>query len=509
MYSIFIVWTIGLFFSIHAQQSNENYIPKNGKSPLYIEYENSGIPEETLQKVFAHNQESKYGSDAPMETVYKVAQLTKIHNTGTDDRYSYTYSSDGYLMSLFFERRSNDSDWEYQRKVEHYPGTGEQVDSSYYYDWLEGSWVLIAKVYNTFDNNGNLINVMEYDRDNANDPWEYSYKTEYTLNADGTPAEIIYYYYSDSQWVPVQRDLHTYDSNGAKLTSYYDVYENGSFNFWSRFLYTNNSSGSNISYIIERWIDDAWQKKDSTVYQRDADDNILTSEKYQWNNDEWEAEVRYVYTYTPAGFRQQYVKQYYTNDWVNEFRSRHIIEGNKVTLTEKDYWENNQWNEYGKVEYELDAAGNTTQAVAYIKTVDGWIQSSGIMGYYYNDLNDFEIFTADSALVSYTTIVTGIQDDDNATPDGFTLSQNYPNPFNPSTVISYSLPSASNVSLKVYSLTGEEAALLFDGNQSAGTYQVNFNAGNLSSGIYFYVLEAKSEDGKEVYRNVKKMTLLR
>jgi hypothetical protein len=72
----------------------------------------------------------------------------------------------------------------------------------------------------------------------------------------------------------------------------------------------------------------------------------------------------------------------------------------------------------------------------------------------------------------------------------FALEQNYPNPFNPSTAISYQLPVAGNVSLKVFDMLGKEVATLVNARQEAGAYTVNFNANNLSSGVYFYRLQA-------------------
>jgi hypothetical protein len=73
---------------------------------------------------------------------------------------------------------------------------------------------------------------------------------------------------------------------------------------------------------------------------------------------------------------------------------------------------------------------------------------------------------------------------------GIESSQNDPNPFNPSTRIEYSLGAAAEVSLRVYNLLGQEIATLVRRHQEAGTYKVPFHESDLSSGVYFYRLEA-------------------
>ncbi len=92
---------------------------------------------------------------------------------------------------------------------------------------------------------------------------------------------------------------------------------------------------------------------------------------------------------------------------------------------------------------------------------------------------------------------------DAGAPKQFALEQNYPNPFNPTTVISYQLPVASEVSLKVYDVLGKEVATLVSERQEAGTYHFNFNASSLSSGVYFYRLKAGN------FVATKKMLLLK
>ena len=82
-------------------------------------------------------------------------------------------------------------------------------------------------------------------------------------------------------------------------------------------------------------------------------------------------------------------------------------------------------------------------------------------------------------------------------PQKFELQQNYPNPFNPSTVISYTIGKAGNVTLKVYNVLGQEVATLVNGYQDANVYKVNFNASGLTSGVYFYQLRSGSNVASE------------
>jgi hypothetical protein len=89
------------------------------------------------------------------------------------------------------------------------------------------------------------------------------------------------------------------------------------------------------------------------------------------------------------------------------------------------------------------------------------------------------------------------------TPARYYLSQNYPNPFNPSTTIRYSISKASFVTIDVYDILGREVASLVNERKLAGNYTINFNAGRLSSGVYYYHIQA------EGFTQARKMILLK
>ena len=99
--------------------------------------------------------------------------------------------------------------------------------------------------------------------------------------------------------------------------------------------------------------------------------------------------------------------------------------------------------------------------------------------------------------------VVGVEEQINKVPAEFLLSQNYPNPFNSSSVIKYSIPKSSQITLKIFNTLGEEIETLINEEKPVGTYEVNWNAADLPSGVYFYKITAGN------YIATRKMLLLK
>ena len=99
--------------------------------------------------------------------------------------------------------------------------------------------------------------------------------------------------------------------------------------------------------------------------------------------------------------------------------------------------------------------------------------------------------------------VKGISQNGDIVPVEYALSQNYPNPFNPTTKVNYALPKNGFVTLKVYNILGVEVANLVNENKPAGNYSVDFNASELSSGIYFYSINVNG------FTDTKRMMLIK
>ncbi|MEJ2196268.1 MAG: Ser-Thr-rich GPI-anchored membrane family protein [Ignavibacteriaceae bacterium] len=124
-------------------------------------------------------------------------------------------------------------------------------------------------------------------------------------------------------------------------------------------------------------------------------------------------------------------------------------------------------------------------------------------------LEESSIFDFSDAEFTISDVVS-VENISNEIPEIYTLYQNYPNPFNPRTKIEFGLPEESSVSLKVYDLTGQEVEVVLDNdNLYPGTFRVDFDGSYLPSGIYFYILLAKSNASDLAIRETKKMILMK
>lgn len=127
------------------------------------------------------------------------------------------------------------------------------------------------------------------------------------------------------------------------------------------------------------------------------------------------------------------------------------------------------------------------------------------------DLNSIHSFDGINAwavgnlgvIISNYTPPTNAENENNIAPNSVLLEQNYPNPFNPSTKIKFTIPEQSKTIIKVYNMVGSEVAILLNEVKQLGSYEVDFNAVDLSSGAYFYSIETDN------FREVKKMILLK
>ena len=141
----------------------------------------------------------------------------------------------------------------------------------------------------------------------------------------------------------------------------------------------------------------------------------------------------------------------------------------------------------------VNGHGSTTEPQSY-----AFIDNSITGGNYYYRLKQVDF----DGSFEYTEVL-----EVNIRPETYSLSQNYPNPFNPSTVIQFAVPTDAKVSIKLYNTLGQEVMQLVNQNYEAGSYRYQLNASSLSSGVYFYTIEANGIDGNNFIATKKLMLL--
>jgi len=117
------------------------------------------------------------------------------------------------------------------------------------------------------------------------------------------------------------------------------------------------------------------------------------------------------------------------------------------------------------------------------------------------------VFSGPATFLTGTTV--GVYENIGDIPKEFVLNQNYPNPFNPSTTISYDIPKAAFVNVTIYDVLGRVVTTLVDGIQSPNHYRIQWNASNVSTGMYFLRIQARSADGSGTFSAVKKLMLMK
>jgi hypothetical protein len=162
--------------------------------------------------------------------------------------------------------------------------------------------------------------------------------------------------------------------------------------------------------------------------------------------------------------------------------------------------------------YIIYGSPNISSTMKYNESANQWEDIGGVPNADINDIEYAEFDTESSITASLFAATTdGVWGMDLATgvegeltnPNDFILHQNYPNPFNPTTNIEFQIADFGFVSLKVYDILGNEVATLTNEFKPAGNYQVEFNAGDLTSGVYFYTLNT------EGFIQTKKLLLMK
>jgi hypothetical protein len=189
----------------------------------------------------------------------------------------------------------------------------------------------------------------------------------------------------------------------------------------------------------------------------------------------------------------------YPLDMAVDFYGNAFITGRSFTGSSQDDYLTVKFNPLGVQQWAINYNGpNNGSDMANALAIDD-SGSVFVAGY---SRGDTGAQGYDYATIKYS-IPVGLINNTGTIPSYYNLSQSYPNPFNPVTSISYSIPRAGHVELKIYNVLGEETAVLVNEMKQPGIYKVNFDASNYASGVYFYRITSGD------FTDVKKMVVIK
>jgi len=398
--------------------------------------------------------------------------------------------------------------------------------------WNGSAWVNNLKYSDIYDGNNNKIESIYQNWSNS--AWVNEFKRSYTYNENNNPTGGLFQVWDGSVWVNSGKISYTYDgvnkTEELRLRWYNYVWENSEIfsyiydsknnnteeirqewdgsvwvNYWKD-LYTYNESNNKTEYVNQFWddFDTIWVNNWKDSYTYDGNNNLAQKVAQDWylNDSVWVNTYKESYTYDGNNNLIEYLVQVWDSQvWVNNFIELSTYDGN-TNLTQKisQNWDDSVWVNYFRYSYTYDGNHNLTEGLDQYWDSFVWVNQQNYLSLYDGDNNLIEKIqkiwnrasstweNEDKDSYSYVPI-TSVNEDLNSV-NFYRLSNNYPNPFNPSTSIQYAISNRQFVSLKVYDILGTEIETLVNEEKSAGKYELNWNAANLPSGVYFYRLQA-------------------
>lgn len=394
-----------------------------------------------------------------------------------------TLLGDGFLLIEEYDQfwDSSSSAWVNKYKDSYtYDGNNNQTEWLYQ-TWDGSAWRNNSKTSYTYDVNNNLIEALVQ----TGPAWENTWKYSYTYDANNKLIETLGQHWDGSHWV-------------IKFKIFY-IY-----------------GGSNylIEALVQTWEGLTWVNYCKDSYTYDANNNLTELLEQYWSGSAWLNMWKYSYTYDGNNNLTEYFYQYwndYDSTWQNLEKYLYTYDGNN-TLTEELYQlgQGFVWENFLKTFYTYDINNNQIEALCYRCDGSGWVFYYKASYTYDGNNNLTELLWqvwdgfgwVDNRKLIYSYIPTDVKESTGEFND-YSLSNNYPNPFNPSTTIRYSIPTTSQVTIKVFDIIGNEIETLVDEEMSLGKYEVKFNGSGLSSGIYFYKIAVGN------FVETKKMILLK
>ncbi len=215
------------------------------------------------------------------------------------------------------------------------------------------------------------------------------------------------------------------------------------------------------------WKNNQWENSWRNIYSYDSENKLIEELDQGWNNNMWNDVFQGYYYYDTNNNLIEFLVQ--SSVGINFLRYLYSYDVNNNRIESiRQMWNGSEWDNGGRVLYTYNINNDITEEIVQEWNGSVWIN---VDKYTYSYIVT-EIENVEESVLSYG------------------ISNNFPNPFNPSTRIKYFIPTQSFVTIKVFDALGNEIATLVNEEKQTGNYNVEFDASELTSGIYFYRLRA-------------------
>jgi hypothetical protein len=480
-----------LLLKVKTQMKMKNNV-FSSQSNMYVVDTAIVFNYDTLRNIYAYNKSGNI--------IEKLSQNSTNKQWSNNYRHTYTYNANGNQLSDLYEQWKNNQWVDSSRYTYTYDGNGNQL-SDLYELWENNQWVNSYRSTSTYDVNGNLL--LKLSERWTTNQWVNASRYTNTYDANGHHLSELIEMWTTNQWENDKRYTNTYDTNGNQLSYLFEIWTNAQWLNDYRYTYTYDANGNQLSDLYELWTINQWVNSDRYTYTYDANKNLLSKLYERWTNNQWVNSDRYTLTYDANGKQLSELRELWKDiQWLNFVRNTltYDTNGNQLSSLFENWnlqWFNARRYTYKYFQNKLLSEGVYEEWQSYL-----WTPS---IGYFYSSDNAGNSFSYAGYKISlsYKLIVTNVNKDDEMIAKEYSLSQNYPNPFNPTTSIEYTVPKESYIKIIVSDVLGRKIKTLVDEKKSVGSYTVQFDGNDLSSGMYFYQLQTKE------FTQTKKLLLMK
>lgn len=354
----------------------------------------------------------------------------------------------------------------------------------------DGDGQLFKKYLYNFNNDGKVANEINAEWGGE---WIDVYKGTYSYNTEGKVDNYLYEENKYGTWRNNYFISYKYDIQGKITESILQNWltDNGLDFFWQNsyrasFSYNNEKL---VSQLDENWNRDlaSWENYNLTTISYNSDGNKTHELRQLWEIDHWTDVQQISYEYDSFGNNTSEIRSIWVvNKWNYESRYSFFYSNeNKLVTLISELWDGNNWHLKDSTNFNYDLSGNLKSYISKKQFGENWVGSVGSISFKDNIGNKY--FALGAEIYIYYNQITDLHED-KIIHNKFSLEQNFPNPFNPNTNIKYQLQKDDFVNIKVYDLLGKEIITLVNQKQATGSYEIEFDASKLTSGIYFYSL---------------------